>query len=65
VQASGIRRVSSETTYFMVQLRFETSSAEFAALQQAVFVADGIRDENWVRHTGYLVSAPIYAGDHE
>lgn len=46
----------------MVQLRFETSSEELAALQHALYVADGVREADQVRHTVYLVSPSIYAG---
>jgi hypothetical protein len=59
VRVEGIRNVSGEGTYFMVQLRFETSSLAHAGLQRALFVADGVRQADRVQHTVFLVSAPI------
>lgn len=55
IRASGIRRAAPEGVYFRAVLRFETASATWAALQDAVFLADGARDADAVRHTVYRV----------
>lgn len=59
LHATGLRRANEAGVYFMVQLRFETSAPEFAGAQQALFVADGVRDADRVRHTVYRVGSPI------
>lgn len=42
--------------YFRVALRFETADPALAELQNALFVADGVREADRVRHTVYRVS---------
>ena len=59
LHATGLRRASDAGVYFMVQLRFETSAPELAVAQQALFIADGVRDADRVRHTVYRVGSPI------
>ncbi len=59
LHATGLRRASEVGIYFMVQLRFETSAPEAVELQQALFVADGTREADRVRHTVYRVGLPI------
>lgn len=60
IRALGIRRVTPQSAgeplvYFRVMLRFETSAAELAELQDALYVADGVREASSVRHTVYRV----------
>ena len=59
LHATGLRRASKAGTYFMVQLRFETSAPEAAELQHALYLADGVREADRVRHTVYRVGSPI------
>lgn len=59
LHATGLRRANEAGIYFMVQLRFETSAPEFAAAQRALFIADGTREADRVRHTVYRVGSPI------
>lgn len=59
LHATGLRRANDAGVYFMVQLRFETSAPECAGVQQALFVADGVRDSDRVHHTVYRVGSPI------
>lgn len=59
LHATGLRRASDAGTYFFVQLRFETSAPEFSAAQQALFIADGVREAESVRHTVFRVGSPI------
>lgn len=59
LHARGMRRANEAGVYFMVQLRFETSAPEFAAAQRALFIADGTREADRVRHTVYRVGSPI------
>ncbi|GAA1596324.1 DUF3237 family protein [Leucobacter chromiireducens] len=55
IHASGIRRATPDGVYFRAVLRFEAASATWAALQDAVFLADGAREANAVRHTVFRV----------
>lgn len=53
LHATGIRRSGVEGVYFRVALRFETAEPGLAELQDAVYVADGVRERDEVRHTVY------------
>jgi len=55
IRASGIRRLNDDTVYFRVALRFETAAPALAWLQDALFIADGVRETEHVRHTVYRV----------
>ncbi|EYT56109.1 hypothetical protein H490_0102870 [Leucobacter sp. UCD-THU] len=65
VHAIGIRRVLSGESgrlgstpprvYFRVMLRLETAEPSLAELQEALFIADGVREADRVRHTVYRV----------
>ncbi|MGO4678356.1 DUF3237 domain-containing protein [Microbacterium sp. 2MCAF23] len=55
IHAVGIRRLSSDGTYFRVAARFETASPTLAYLQDSLFIADGIRERSVVRHVVYRV----------
>lgn len=59
VHAQGVRHVpgpgASGGVLFRVALTFETSDPELAGLQNALYVADGVRDADRVRHTVYRV----------
>lgn len=59
IELVGLRRSSKAGTYFMVQLRFETSAPEAAELQHALYLADGVREADRVRHTVYRVGSAI------
>ncbi|RGE20030.1 DUF3237 domain-containing protein [Leucobacter sp. wl10] len=53
LHATGIRRATADGSYFRVALRFETSDPALAELQDALYVADGVREAGRVRHTVY------------
>lgn len=56
MHAVGVRRVARDGgVYFRVTIRFETSEPALAELQNALFVADGVREADRVRHTVYRV----------
>ena len=55
VRARGIRRPSPDGVYFRVALSFSSSAEEAAELTRSVFVADGVREADEVRHTVFLV----------
>lgn len=55
VRARGIRRPSPDGVYFRVALSFSSGADEVSALTRAVFVADGVREADEVRHTVFLV----------
>lgn len=56
MHAVGVRRVAPDGgVYFRVTIRFETSEPALAELQDALFVADGVREADRVRHTVYRV----------
>ena len=60
VHAHGVRHVPGSGApggvLFRVALRFETSDPELAPLQNALYVADGVREADRVRHTVYRVA---------
>lgn len=56
IRASGIRRTVESAVYFRVALRFEAAAPELDWLQGALFVADGVREAESVRHTVYRVN---------
>lgn len=53
--AMGIRRATAEGVYFRAQIRFETSESVLAELQNALFMATGVREADRVLHTVYRV----------
>lgn len=55
IQARGVRTTTVDGVYFRVAIRFETADPALAGLQDALFVADGTRDADRVRHTVYRV----------
>ena len=55
VRARGIRRPSPDGVYFRVALSFSSRAEEAAELTRSVFVADGVREADEVRHTVFLV----------
>lgn len=55
IHASGIRRVSDESVYFRVSVRFEAAAPELGWMQDALFIADGVREADSVRHRVYRV----------
>lgn len=56
IRATGVRRPSGEGgMYFRVAVRFETADPALAELQNTLFVADGTRLADEVRHTVYRV----------
>jgi len=59
IELVGLRRSSKAGTYFMVQLRFETSAPEAAELQHSLYLADGVREADRVCHTVYRVGSAI------
>ena len=56
LRATGVRRASADGVYFRVALRFETADSALAELQDALFIADGVREADRVTHTVYRVS---------
>lgn len=59
LHASGVRHVpapgSADPVLFRVALRFETADPALAPLQNALHIADGVREADLVRHTVYRV----------
>lgn len=55
MRVTGIRRPAGTRMYFRVAVRFETAAPGLAELQDALFVADGVREDGFVRHTVYRV----------
>ncbi|HNP56263.1 MAG TPA: DUF3237 domain-containing protein [Gordonia sp. (in: high G+C Gram-positive bacteria)] len=55
IRAQGVRTTSEAGVYFRVTIRFETADPALAGLQDALFIADGTRDADRVRHTVYRV----------
>ena len=56
MRAVGVRRGRPDgSVYFRVTIRFETADPALAELQDALFVADGVREADRVRHTVYRV----------
>ena len=55
IGARGIRRADAGGVYFRVAMRFATAAPELAALQDALYIADGVREAGAVRHTVYRV----------
>lgn len=55
MRVTGIRRHAGTRMYFRVAVRFETAAPGLAELQDALFVADGVREDGFVRHTVYRV----------
>ena len=55
IHATGIRRTDAAGLYFRVMVRFECSDGEGDPLQNALYIADGIRAEAAVLHTVYRV----------
>jgi len=55
LHATGLRRASADGVYFRVTLRFETADSALAELQDSLFIADGVREADRVRHTVYRV----------
>ncbi|PIO50974.1 DUF3237 domain-containing protein [Leucobacter sp. OAMLP11] len=57
IRARGIRvpHPTGGRPYFRVHLRFEVAAPELAALQSMLFVADGVREADAVRHTVFAV----------
>lgn len=56
MHAVGARRIGPDGgVYFRVTIRFETSEPVLAELQNALYVADGVREADRVRHTVYRV----------
>jgi len=43
LNATGLRRANAARVYFRAQLRLDTPPPESAAVQRALFVADGTR----------------------
>lgn len=56
VCAAGLRRAETSGVYFRVAIRFDAEHPAHAALTQSVFIADGVREEDCVRHTVYRVA---------
>ncbi|QZY51707.1 DUF3237 domain-containing protein [Leucobacter tenebrionis] len=56
VHATGIRRAGVSGVYFRAMIRFETADPALAELQDALFVADGVREADRVRHTVYRLT---------
>lgn len=55
IRATGIRRTVEGAVYFRVAMRFETAAPELAWLQDALYIADGVREAEQVRHIVYQV----------
>lgn len=59
LHANGVRHVpvsgAACTVIFRVAIRFETSDPAFTHLQNALHIADGVREADLVRHTVYRV----------
>lgn len=57
IRALGLRAsgAAGGAPYFRVQLRFETADPGLSALQTTLFVADGVREADAVRHRVYAV----------
>ncbi len=55
IRAQGVRTTSEAGVYFRVTIRFETADQTLTGLQDALFIADGTRDADRVRHTVYRV----------
>lgn len=55
IRAVGVRRQRADGVYFRVAMSFEASAPELAELQNALYVADGVREDDVVRHVVYRV----------
>lgn len=55
-EPTGTTGSAPPSVYFRVMIRFETSNPALAELQDALFVADGVREADRVRHTVYRVA---------
>jgi len=61
IHAVGVRRTPGAedpdgVVYFRVAIDFETADPALAALQDSLFVADGVRQQDRVRHIVYRVA---------
>lgn len=55
VHASGVRRPQGEGVYFRVAMSFASVDPRLEPLTRSLFIADGVREADEVRHTVYLV----------